>query len=82
MSQPAILILGANSLATAQRIKAALPDATIYGLAGRVEGADIAYEEFGPTLRDLYNADRPIIALCAAGIVIRSLASLLQFSVL
>lgn len=79
MSQPAaIVILGANSLATAMKIKAALPDSTIYGLAGRVDGADIAYEEFGATLRDLYTADRPIIALCSAGIVIRSLAALLQ----
>ncbi|MBV5324220.1 MAG: cobalt-precorrin 5A hydrolase, partial [Rhodospirillaceae bacterium] len=74
----AIVILGANSLATAQRIKAALPNAEIYGLAGRAPGADITYDEFGPTLRDLYNVDRPIVALCAAGIVIRSLAALLQ----
>lgn len=78
MNGPAIVILGANSLTTAQRIKGALTDAMIYGLAGRVEGADVTYEEFGPTLRDLYNADRPIVALCAAGIVIRSLASQLQ----
>jgi cobalt-precorrin 5A hydrolase/precorrin-3B C17-methyltransferase len=78
MSGAAIVILGANSLATAQRIKSALPDAVIYGLAGRVQGADITFEEFGPTLRDLYNGDRPIVALCAAGIVIRSLAASLQ----
>lgn len=78
MNGPAIVILGANSLATAMKIKAALPDSAIYGLAGRVEGADISYDEFGVTLRDLYTADRPIIALCAAGIVIRSLAALLQ----
>jgi cobalt-precorrin 5A hydrolase/precorrin-3B C17-methyltransferase len=75
---PAILILGAASLATAQRIKAALPGATIYGLQGRVSGADVAYENFGGTLRELYELDTPLIALCAAGIVIRALAPLLQ----
>lgn len=80
---PAILILGAASLATARRIQAALPGATVYGLAGRVSdakagGADVAYENFGNTLRELYELDTPLIALCAAGIVIRALSPLLQ----
>lgn len=75
---PAILILGARSLATARRIQTVLPNAEVYGLTGRVEGADIPFEEFGDTLRGLYEAGRPIIALCAAGIVIRTLAPLLQ----
>ena len=35
------------------------------------------YQEFGATLRELYQQDTPIIALCAAGIVIRTLAPLL-----
>jgi cobalt-precorrin 5A hydrolase/precorrin-3B C17-methyltransferase len=53
------------------------PDALIHGLAERVEGADRAYHEFGATLRELYQQGTPIIALCAAGIVIRTLAPLL-----
>ncbi|MFG0498881.1 precorrin-3B C(17)-methyltransferase [Pseudomonas sp. YQ_13] len=75
---PAIVILGRGSLATAQRIQACYPQATIHGLEGRVEGADQSYASFGDTLRGLYQQDTPIIALCAAGIVIRSLASLLS----
>ncbi|SFG51965.1 precorrin-3B C(17)-methyltransferase [Pseudomonas sp. NFACC45] len=74
---PAIVILGPGSLATARRIQQRYPDALIHGLAGRVEGADSQYHEFGATLRELYQQDRPIIALCAAGIVIRTLAPLL-----
>ena len=74
---PAIVILGPGSLATARRIQQRYPDALIYGLAGRVEGADRQYSEFGATLRELYQHDTPIIALCAAGIVIRTLAPLL-----
>jgi len=79
MSQatPAIVILGQGSLATARRIQQVYPAAQIHGLAGRVEGADSRYEEFGATLRALYQQDTPIIALCAAGIVIRTLAPLL-----
>ncbi|WP_445570940.1 precorrin-3B C(17)-methyltransferase [Pseudomonas sp. E102] len=74
---PAIVILGTGSLATARRIQQRYPEALIHGLAGRVEGSDRPYAEFGATLRQLYQEDSPIIALCAAGIVIRTLAPLL-----
>ncbi|MCI0994948.1 precorrin-3B C(17)-methyltransferase [Pseudomonas corrugata] len=74
---PAIVILGPGSLATARRVQQCYPDALIHGLAGRVEGVDRHYLEFGATLRELYQQDTPIIALCAAGIVIRTLAPLL-----
>ncbi|MBT2296531.1 precorrin-3B C(17)-methyltransferase [Pseudomonas fluorescens] len=74
---PAIVILGPGSLATARRIQQRYPAALIHGLTGRVEGVDSHYHEFGATLRELYQQDTPIIALCAAGIVIRTLAPLL-----
>ncbi len=79
MSRPAaaIVILGAGSLATARLIQGFYPDALIHGLAERVEGADRSYADFGATLRQLYQQGTPIIALCAAGIVIRTLAPLL-----
>jgi len=75
---PAIIVLGAGSLATARRIQQRYSQATVHGLAGRVDQADQYYDGFGDTLRALYQQDTPIIALCAAGIVIRSLASLLS----
>lgn len=78
MQAPAIVILGQGSLETARRIQQCYPEATIHGLDGRVEGADQLYQAFGDTLRALYRQATPIIALCAAGIVIRSLASLLD----
>ncbi|MGL5995924.1 MAG: precorrin-3B C(17)-methyltransferase [Pseudomonas proteolytica] len=74
---PAIVILGQGSLATARSIQQVYPGAQIHGLAGRVEGVDQTYSEFGATLRQLYQQGTPIIALCAAGIVIRTLAALL-----
>ncbi|KIF56390.1 MULTISPECIES: precorrin-3B C(17)-methyltransferase [Pseudomonas] len=76
-STPAIVILGQGALATARRLQQVYPGAKIHGLNGRVEGADLTYSEFGATLRELYQQDTPIIALCAAGIVIRTLAPLL-----
>ncbi|MBF4206525.1 precorrin-3B C(17)-methyltransferase [Pseudomonas donghuensis] len=74
---PAIVILGKGSLTTARKIQQLYPDALIHGLEGRVEGADRSYQAFGATVRQLYQQDTPIIALCAAGIVIRTLAGLL-----
>jgi len=76
-STPAIVILGQGALATARRLKQVYPASQIHGLNGRVEGADLTYSDFGATLRELYQQDTPIIALCAAGIVIRTLAPLL-----
>ncbi len=75
-ASPAIVILGPSALATGRLIQALYPQAVIHGLSGRVE-TDRAYDDFGDTLRSLYRSDTPIIALCAAGIVIRSLAPLL-----
>ncbi|MGR3886956.1 precorrin-3B C(17)-methyltransferase [Pseudomonas sp. 1152_12] len=75
--RPAIVILGQGSLTTARKIAQLYPGALIHGLAGRVEGADQTYSEFGATLRQLYQQGTPLIALCAAGIVIRTLAPLL-----
>ncbi|WP_240158914.1 precorrin-3B C(17)-methyltransferase [Burkholderia sp. Ax-1724] len=53
----------------------------IHALQGRVGvggGADVAYTELGAHLRELYTRGTPIVALCAAGIVIRCLAPLLS----
>lgn len=77
MNLPAIIILGNGALATARRLQQLYPQALIHGLAERVVGADRTYHDFGATVRQLYQQDTPIIALCAAGIVIRSLTSVL-----
>ncbi|MGF6484087.1 cobalt-precorrin 5A hydrolase/precorrin-3B C17-methyltransferase [Paraburkholderia sp. JPY419] len=89
MNAPAIVILGTGALATARRIQAlyiergahaAAGVATacrVHALQGRVE-ADVSYSELGAHLRELYARGTPIVALCAAGIVIRCLAPLLS----
>jgi cobalt-precorrin 5A hydrolase / precorrin-3B C17-methyltransferase len=72
----AIVVLGRGALDTARRIQSHFPEARVHGLAHRVD-ADIAYDDFGAQLRELYRAGTPIVALCSAGIVIRALASCL-----
>ena len=74
----AIVVLGERSLGLARRVQAALPGAVIHGFAGRVSGADVLFEDFGVSLRRLFADDVPIVAISAAGIVIRTLAPLLK----
>ena len=78
MTRPAIVLLGQGGLAAAQRIRAALPEATVHvprELAGAHDA--LPYDDLATCLRALYRAGQPILGLCAAGIVIRLLAPLL-----
>jgi cobalt-precorrin 5A hydrolase/precorrin-3B C17-methyltransferase len=77
MMPPAIVILGVGALDTARRIQALTAGSQVHALQGRVQ-ADVAYSELGAHLRELYARGTPIIALCAAGIVIRCVAPLLS----
>ncbi len=61
----------------ARRLAAALPGAEVHGLSGRVEGAGVTFEAAVPHLRDLFQAGRPIVGVCAAGVLVRALAPLL-----
>lgn len=75
---PAIIVLNQSGLNTARRVQEVFLNAHIYGLQGRVIGADTAFDNFGDTVRALYQRNTPLIALCAAGIIIRTLAPALQ----
>jgi len=74
---PAIVILGVGALDTARRVQSLYDGSQVHGLQGRVADADVAYTELNAHLRGLYASGTPIIALCAAGIVIRCIAPLL-----
>jgi cobalt-precorrin 5A hydrolase / precorrin-3B C17-methyltransferase len=78
MKSAAIVILNQASLPVARKIAIVIPGAQIYGLAKRTEGVDIPFEDFGETVRSLYTENHPIIGLCAAGILIRTVAPLLS----
>jgi cobalt-precorrin 5A hydrolase / precorrin-3B C17-methyltransferase len=76
---PAIVLLGEGGLAASLRIRKALPECTLHVPRGRLPAGpdDVAYDDLAACLQGLYRAGRPILALCAAGIVIRLLAPLL-----
>ena len=77
LTPPAIVTLGAGALETARRIQMLYAGCQVHALQGRVE-ADVSYTELRTHLCDLYARGTPIIALCAAGIVIRCVAPLLS----
>ncbi|MGH6947421.1 MAG: cobalt-precorrin 5A hydrolase, partial [Kiloniellales bacterium] len=72
-----IVALTARGGALAQRIAAALPGAQVHGREGRVEGAGVTFDETTAHLQALFAQGRPIVGLCAAGILVRALAPLL-----
>ncbi|NJR38484.1 MAG: precorrin-3B C(17)-methyltransferase [Leptolyngbyaceae cyanobacterium CSU_1_4] len=78
MSNFAIVVLNQQSVSLARQIKAVFPDAVIYGLGDRTTEVDISFTQFGETLRELFTQSTPIVGICAAGILIRTLAPLLS----
>ncbi|MBD2137015.1 precorrin-3B C(17)-methyltransferase [Anabaena sp. FACHB-1237] len=74
---PAIIILNQHSLNIGRKITDILPNSQLYGLNNRTENVDITFTNFGETVRELFISGTPIIGICAAGILIRTLAPLL-----
>jgi cobalt-precorrin 5A hydrolase / precorrin-3B C17-methyltransferase len=77
MAKIAVLVLNQAGVETARRLMVALPGAVLYGSAKRTTGVDVSFEHFKPTVQELFAQDIPIVGLCAAGILIRSLAAVL-----
>lgn len=78
MTATAIVLLNQKGLETAKRIRSGLDQAIIWGLEGRVEGADKSFTDTGEHLRRLYNEGTPLIGIMATGILIRALAPALE----
>ena len=73
----AVLALTARGAGLARRIATALGGAEVHGRRGRVPDADRLFGEAARHLRALFEAGRPIVGVCAAGILVRTLAPLL-----
>jgi cobalt-precorrin 5A hydrolase/precorrin-3B C17-methyltransferase len=78
MSAPPVFVaLTQRGADLAASLKAGWPGAELHGLSGRVTGADGVFDATAVHLRDLFEAGRPIVGLCAAGVLIRALAPVL-----
>jgi cobalt-precorrin 5A hydrolase/precorrin-3B C17-methyltransferase len=74
----AIIALTATGLGLARRLQTVLPESRVHGLWGRTRGAEHEFTDTIGQLRDLFTRGTPIVALCAAGIVIRAVAPVLS----
>lgn len=74
--KPAIVVLSPSALPLGRRVAAALRG-DVHGLGTRVAGADIAFDSASAHLRALFAERRPIVALMAAGALVRILAPVL-----
>ena len=71
---PVFVVLTEAGAAVARRLAEAWPGADVHGLRDRVDEADRHFESVAEHLRSLFAAGRPIVGVCAAGILIRALA--------
>ena len=70
----AVVAITAEGGALARRIADALGDAEVHGLRGRAGDADVRFTDTTRHVRELFEAGRPIVGVCAAGILVRSVA--------
>lgn len=77
-SSPVIIVLTQRGLRTALAIAERLPAVEIHGLARRVSGVSHSFDDCIAHLQALFRSGRPMIGICASGILIRALAPLLS----
>ncbi|MGF1628817.1 MAG: precorrin-3B C(17)-methyltransferase [Kiloniellaceae bacterium] len=73
---PALIVLTPGGAALATRLKPVLPGAQVFARRGRVDGADVFFDDFTAQVRAAFLDGRPVVGLCAAGTLIRALAPL------
>src|SRR5258707_5391762 len=73
----AVVVLGPGGAALGRRACAVLPGAQLFGPRAQAGDWDEAYERVVPLLAELFAAGRPIVGLCASGILVRALAPLI-----
>jgi cobalt-precorrin 5A hydrolase/precorrin-3B C17-methyltransferase len=74
---PVIIALSEAGAALARRIQAILRAGETLGLEGRVTDCDRSFSNVSAILHDVFVAGRPIIGICATGILVRALAPFL-----
>src|SRR5215469_16955059 len=73
----AIVVIGESGAVLGQRLRASLPGARLHGPRSRGREWDVVYDRVSAHLAELFEARRPIVGVCASGILIRSVGHLL-----
>lgn len=74
---PAIIALSETGAALARRIQTTLRGGELLGLESRVAECDRSFSNVSAMVHDVFTTGRPIIGICATGILIRTLAPFL-----
>ncbi len=74
MTAPVFIALTPRGCKLASKLAKIFSGAMVHGLKKRTDGADETFSDTVAHLRNLFIAGRPIIGVCAAGIIIRALA--------
>jgi cobalt-precorrin 5A hydrolase/precorrin-3B C17-methyltransferase len=73
----AIVVLGPSGAALGRHLRAALPGARLHGPRANPMDWDESYDRASMHIAELFEMGRPILGVCASGILIRSVAPLL-----
>jgi cobalt-precorrin 5A hydrolase/precorrin-3B C17-methyltransferase len=73
----AIVIVGESGAALGIRLRTALPGTQLHGPRRSAADCDERYDRASTHIAELFETGRPILGICASGILIRSIASLL-----
>jgi cobalt-precorrin 5A hydrolase/precorrin-3B C17-methyltransferase len=73
----AIMVLGPSGAPLGRRLREALPGSRLHGPRAHPFDWDERYERAAPHIAQLFATGRPILGLCASGILIRAVAPLL-----
>ena len=76
--QIAVIAVTEAGAETARKIVAALPGAVLHGRVGRVDNAEVPFEETTAHVRSLFTQGIGVVGVCAAGILIRAVAPALK----
>ena len=66
-----IIVIGPSGAALGRRLRAALPNSELHGPRARTGDWDKAYHHASAHIAGLFAAGRPIVGICASGILIR-----------
>jgi cobalt-precorrin 5A hydrolase/precorrin-3B C17-methyltransferase len=72
-----IIALGRGGISIGQRLRSAIPGARLHGPHREPGDWDEQYDRAAPHIAALFAAGKPVIGICASGILIRSIAPLL-----
>ncbi len=73
---PVVMCVSGAGEAVARRVAEAL-SVPLHGRVGRVPGADVSFDNALEFAREMFAAGRPVVGVCASGILIRAVAPLL-----